>query len=74
VLTLSGFSATVANARQPGDLVGLVRSFLVQGKDNNLVFARLVLSAELAVGLTVGDSEQFVARLEFSPSELLLCA
>jgi hypothetical protein len=29
-----------------------------------------VASAELSIGFTVGDSEQFVAGLEFSASEL----
>jgi len=72
--TLSGFNATVANARNPGELEGLIRSFLAQCKNNNIVFPSLDLSAELAVGFTVGDSEQFVAGVEFAPSELLLCA
>ena len=74
VHTLSGFNATVADAKNPGELTELIRSFLVQCKDNKIVFPNLDLSAELAISFTVGDSEQFVAGVEFSPSELLLCA
>jgi hypothetical protein len=74
VFTSSGFSAAIADARTPRELMGLVRSFLTQCNTKNIVFPRLHLSAELAVAFTVGDSEQFTASVKFSPSELLLCA
>jgi hypothetical protein len=70
----SGFNATVADAKNPKELIGLIRAFLVLCKNKQIVFPRLNLEAELAVGFTVGDSEQFVASVEFSPSDLLSCA
>ena len=70
----SGFNATVADARNPGELIILIRSFLAQCQEKNIVFPSLGLSAELAVGFTVGDSEQFAGGVEFAPPDLLLCA
>lgn len=74
VHTSSGFNATVADAGNPRELSRLIRAFLVQCKEKGIVFPSLNLVAELAVGFTVGDSEQFVAGVEFSPSEVLSCA
>jgi len=71
VHTSSGFHAVVADAGNPKELTSLVGAFLARCKEKGIVFPSLNLSAELAVGFTVGDSVQFVAGLEFSPSELL---
>ena len=65
-----GFNATAAHAKNPKELIGLIRAFLEQCKDKHILFPRLNLKAELAVGFTVGDSEQFVAVVECSPFEL----
>lgn len=70
----SGFNSTIADARSPGELIVLIHSFLAQCKEKNIVFPSMGLSAELAVGFTVGGSEQFVAGVEFAPPELLVCA
>jgi hypothetical protein len=72
--TSSGFNATVADAINPRELESRIRSFLAECNNNNIVFPGLDLMAELAVGFAVGDSKQFVAGVEFSPSDLLLCA
>lgn len=72
--SLSGFSVTVADAINPSELTRLIRLFLLLCKNNKIVFPNHNVSAELAVGFTVGDSEQFVAGLELSPSDLLLFA
>jgi hypothetical protein len=70
----SGVYATLADAENPGILISLIRSFLEQCKEKDIVFSRLNLTAELDIGFTVGDSIQFVASVDFSPSELLMCA
>lgn len=70
VHSCSGFVATVADAENPGQLVILVRAFLEECKKRGVVFSRFALSAELSLGFTVGDSVQFVAGVEFSPSDL----
>lgn len=66
----SGFNATVADARNSPELISQVRSFLAQCTETKIDFASMGLSAELAIGFTVGDSEQFVTGVIFSPSEL----
>ena len=70
----SGFNATIADAGSPRELEGLIRSFLTRCRNKKIVFPSLDLSAELSVGLTVGDTHQFVAGVEFTSSDLLLCA
>jgi len=67
----SGFNSTIADAENPGELLRLIRIFLVQCKDKGIVFSKLNLEAELAIGFSVGDSKQFFAGVEFAPSELL---
>jgi hypothetical protein len=68
---LSGFSTTVADASNPVELMQMVRAFLAQLNDKGIVISSASLEAELALGISVGDSEQFVAGIELSPSELL---
>lgn len=70
----SGFLVKVADAENPGELTNCIRAFLAQCKKHDIVFPAQNLIAELSVGFTVGDSRQFVAGVEFSPAELLLCA
>jgi hypothetical protein len=68
----SGFQITVADAKNPGELTKCIHAFLAQCKESGIVFPEKSLVAELSVGFTVGDSEQFVAGVEFLPAELLL--
>lgn len=68
-----GFSSTIADTRNPKELIDLIRIFLACCKDANVVFSSLELIAELDIGFTVGGSEQFVGSVTLSPSELLLC-
>ena len=68
---LSGFSATVADAKNPDELMQMVRAFLAQWKERSIVISSRALEIELSLGITVGDSEQFVAGIELSPSELV---
>lgn len=69
----SGFSAIVADADNPRELIAAIRSFLARSKEHGLSFiAKPNLSTELSVGISAGDSAQYVACLEFLPSDLLL--
>lgn len=74
VHALSGFNATVAEAEDPRVLTSLIRSFLKQCKEKDVVLSSLNLEAELDVGILVGSSEQYVASVLFTPADLLLCA
>jgi hypothetical protein len=72
--SMSGFSVTVADAANPGELVRCIRTFLEKCKTIDASFAQDGLMAELSVGFTVGDSEQFIDTVEFAPSDLLSLA
>ena len=67
----SGFNATVADAENPKEMLRGVRDFLAKCEASDLSFISESLSAELAIGVAVGDSEQFVAFVEFSSAELM---
>jgi hypothetical protein len=69
----SGFSASIADAGNPRELIAALRSFLSRSKERGLSFLpKPDLSTELSVGVSVGDSPQYVACIEFLPSDLLL--
>ena len=67
----SGLCTTIADAKNPSEMVVAIREFMAECKAQNFVFSRMGLSAELSVGVTVGDSDQFVACVDFSASDLL---
>jgi hypothetical protein len=69
-----GFSATIADAANPRELAHAVQTFLKQCKERGVSFPKSGVSAELSLGVTVGDSQQFVAGVEFSPLALSLFA
>lgn len=70
--SISGLSATIADAQTPSEMVVAIREFVAECKARNLVFfSGSDLSAELAIGVTVGATEQFVACVDFSASDLL---
>jgi hypothetical protein len=66
----SGFNATVADAENAKEMLRAVRNFLERCDALDVSFISEGLSAELAIGVTVGDSEQFVAFVELSSAEL----
>ena len=66
----SGFNATIADVANPVELALAIRGFLKQCKECGVVFSHAGVSAELSLGFTVGDSQQFVASVELSPSDL----
>src|SRR5436309_2473498 len=62
----AGFSATIADVRSPGELTRAVQTFLEQCKERGVLFTKSGVSAELSLGFTVGDSQQFVAGVQLS--------
>lgn len=66
----SGLSATIADAKNPGEMVVAIREFVAECKAQRFVFFGSSISAELSIGVTVGDTEQFVACVDFSASDL----
>jgi hypothetical protein len=69
VYASSGFSATVADAPHPVALLQSIRAFLEDCTTRGVQFPADI-SAELDVGISVGDSEQFVASVAFSTEDL----
>ena len=72
--TSPGFSATIADVANPRELTREIQTFLKQCKERGVSFSRSGVSAELSLGVTVGDSQQFVAGVELSSSALSLLA
>lgn len=66
----SGFCATVADAENPNEMLRRIRDFMKKCRAAEISFMSEGLSAELAVGVTVGDSEQFVAFVDLSVADL----
>ncbi|WP_247315604.1 hypothetical protein [Ralstonia pseudosolanacearum] len=68
----SGFSLTVADAPTPHEMVIAVRRFLTECNALGIFFPKQGLTAELSVGLTVGDSVQFVASIDWTSDDLAM--
>jgi len=66
----SGFNATVADSENPKQLVNAVREFLTECGKRGVTFSTTHLTTELSIGIAVGDSTQFIASVDFSPSDL----
>lgn len=69
LFTSTGFNCTLADASNPAALVLAIQEFARVCRESKFVFPPEV-KAELSVGVTVGDSEQFVAVVDFSANEL----
>ena len=67
---LSGFVATIADSANSGEMVRSIRQFLAECKARGVAFAGANLSSELSVGVTVGDSVQFVAFVDLTAEDL----
>jgi hypothetical protein len=68
----SGFSFTIADAANPRELIEAIRGYLASCREHTLLLSKPDLSTELSIGISVGDSTQFMACLEFTPADLLL--
>jgi hypothetical protein len=64
----SGYSSTIADVSTPANLLSAIRAFIAKCQENATTFSNV--RAELSIGVAVGDSEQFMALIEFSPSDL----
>lgn len=67
----SGWSATIADMQSPAALVSAVRAFLATCQEQNVNFLAPSLKAQIAIGITVGDAEQFVACIDFTADDLV---
>jgi len=68
----SGFGLTVADAPTPHDMVIAVRQFLTECSVLGISFPKQDFTTELSVGVTVGDSAQFVASMELTGDDLMM--
>jgi hypothetical protein len=55
--SISGLSVTIADSQNPSEMVVAIREFVTECQTRNVVFFGLGLSAELSIGVTVGDLE-----------------
>lgn len=68
----SGFSVVMADAETPLEMVATTRRILGSYNEAGVHFDAINLSAELSLGLTVGDPRQFAAIVSFTPDDLRL--
>lgn len=68
----SGITFDIVDSNTPRDLVCDVRRYLSHWHAKGLCLVRLGLNGELSIGITVGDSAQFTAHLEFSANDMLI--
>lgn len=63
VFASSGLNATICDAKNPSEMFNAIRGFLDECKEKDVAFSKIDLSAELSIGVTVGDTEQFISIL-----------
>ncbi len=66
----SGLSISIADAANPVAMLNAIREFLATCQSIGPNVFGGGVQAELAIGMTVGDSIQFIASVDFSSSEL----
>jgi hypothetical protein len=69
--TSCGMNVEIADADNPGAMLFTIRDFLARCAAKNITLSDYGLTGELALGVTVGDSVQFVAGIGFSAADLL---
>jgi hypothetical protein len=69
--TSCGLSVEIADADNPGAMLLAIREFLAKCAAKNISLSDYGLIGELALGVTVGDSVQFVAGIDLSAADLL---
>jgi hypothetical protein len=67
---VSGFSATIADAASPVELIDALRDFLAECSSRGIVLGERGLEAQVSVGVTVGEAKQYVACIDL-PRALL---
>jgi hypothetical protein len=69
----SGFITTLGDVSSPRELIVLVNNFLRTCKDRDVHFQdKQGLRATLSIGVTVGDSVQYAATVDFTAADLVL--
>jgi hypothetical protein len=66
----SGLNASIADEVNPSDMLARIRTFVSECLQRGPTLFANGVSAELSIGTTVGDSSQYLASLDFSPSEI----
>ena len=66
----SGFTACICDCSTPFSMIEKLSDFLCYIDNKHLNFNQLELDARLFVGVTVGDQQQFIAKIDF-PDYLL---
>lgn len=64
--TDSGYEYEIADTYTPAGLTQKIEAFLNQLNEKSINFNKLGISAELSLGIGVGDEVQFIASLQFS--------
>lgn len=72
IYEISGLNSTIADTKTPRQLTEAIIDFANQCKSKNINLSSSTISTELDIGIGVGYSEQFIASVSFSPSELEL--
>jgi hypothetical protein len=70
----SGFSFTIVDALNPVEMVSAIQHFIELCRERAVTFAHPELVAELSVGITVGEAEQFVASVDLPATTVGLLA
>lgn len=71
---LSGFAFNIVDALTPNEMVASIERFIETCRVSGVDFSHPALVAELSVGVTVGEAEQFVASVDLSAATLGLLA
>jgi hypothetical protein len=66
----SGLSANIADTANPVAMMKQVRAFIQECIEYGPTLFPSGVDAEVAVGISVGDSVQFVASVELSPADI----
>lgn len=70
IQTTSGVNASIAEAENPSDMLAQTRTFLARCLKHGPTLFTNGVDAELSIGVTVGDSIQYVPSVDLSPSEI----
>jgi hypothetical protein len=70
VYAASTLNAPIADAASSGSLLSQIRPFLAECLKHGPTLFGNGVEAELSVGISVGDSIQYVASVDFSPVEM----
>jgi hypothetical protein len=70
IYAASTLNALIADAASPAAMLGQVRAFLAECRGHDSTLFASGIDAELSIGISVGDSGQFVASVDLSSAEI----